>query len=190
MTKLSFVTGSVEKFQEGQLALKAVKSQIQLERMNIDLPEIQELDSKKIISEKLRAAASHCADAIVVEDTALYFEALEYRLPGPLIKWFVKTLGENGLFAVAEKFGKFKAFAVTTLGYSTKTRDAEFFFEGRVEGVIVAPRGTGFGWDSIFQPAHLSSTFAELSLEQKTKISHRGKAFSELGAHFEALKIN
>jgi inosine triphosphate pyrophosphatase len=50
-------------------------------------------------------------------------------------------------------------------------------FIGRCEGTIVAPRGENmFGWDPIFQPKGYTQTFAEMDLEEKNKISHRGKA--------------
>jgi XTP/dITP diphosphohydrolase len=50
--------------------------------------------------------------------------------------------------------------------------------EGVCRGVIIeAPRGTGgFGYDPLFLPDEHSRTFAELSIEEKNKISHRGRA--------------
>jgi len=63
--------------------------------------------------------------------------------------------------------------------------------EGRVElglgecrGVItLEPRGEeGFGYDPIFYLPEMGKTFAELSLESKSKVSHRGKAVREVPA--------
>jgi len=56
------------------------------------------------------------------------------------------------------------------------------FFEGRVEGEIIAvQRGTeGFGYDPIFIPDGFSKTFAEMPLEEKNGISHRGIATQRL----------
>ena len=55
----------------------------------------------------------------------------------------------------------------------------EFFDEGSIEGeILTAPRGTnGFGYDPLFRPCGHEQTFAQLSLDQKNEISHRGKAF-------------
>ena len=51
------------------------------------------------------------------------------------------------------------------------------FFEGKVKGYIVEPRGSrNFGWDSIFQPAGQQKTFGEMSPEEKQRLSPRGKA--------------
>lgn len=55
-------------------------------------------------------------------------------------------------------------------------------FEGMVNGHIRRERsGTGgFGYDSIFQPEGYDITFAEMSMEDKNQVSHRGKAFRKL----------
>ncbi|NPD44691.1 MULTISPECIES: non-canonical purine NTP diphosphatase [unclassified Lentimicrobium] len=58
----------------------------------------------------------------------------------------------------------------------------EFFFEGRVDGSITeTSSGTdGFGYDPIFAPEGNEFTFAEMSLDDKNKISHRGRAVAKL----------
>jgi XTP/dITP diphosphohydrolase len=55
-------------------------------------------------------------------------------------------------------------------------------FEGIVEGIIrIEKKGSnGFGYDPIFQPAGFGKTFAEMSLEEKNKISHRAIALQKL----------
>ena len=51
------------------------------------------------------------------------------------------------------------------------------------------PRGQkGFGWDSIFKPINQKLTFGEMSLNEKLKISHRGKVAKKL-KHFLKLKV-
>jgi XTP/dITP diphosphohydrolase len=54
----------------------------------------------------------------------------------------------------------------------------EHFFEGTVEGTIRHERSgaKGFGYDPIFQPDGYSITFAEMTMEEKNRISHRGRA--------------
>lgn len=62
-------------------------------------------------------------------------------------------------------------------------------FEGVAEGqILTEPRGDGgFGYDPIFQPEGYDRTFAEMSMEEKSAISHRGKAFEKLVAFLNSL---
>ena len=55
-------------------------------------------------------------------------------------------------------------------------------FEGVVEGKITEEkRGrNGFGYDPIFQPNGYASTFGEMSLNEKNKISHRSIAINKM----------
>ena len=53
---------------------------------------------------------------------------------------------------------------------------------GEIKGQIIkVPRGTnGFGYDPVFVPDGYDKTLAELTAEEKNKISHRAKAFGEM----------
>ena len=65
---------------------------------------------------------------------------------------------------------------------------AVHYFEGEVKGTIAyEPRGNqGFGYDPLFIPQGYRSTFAELGLEVKNKISHRALAVKQLIEFFKA----
>jgi len=58
----------------------------------------------------------------------------------------------------------------------------QYLFTGIAKGEITLEKGGshGFGYDPIFRPEGYQETFAELSLETKNAISHRGKATREL----------
>ncbi|MDR0667188.1 MAG: RdgB/HAM1 family non-canonical purine NTP pyrophosphatase [Prevotellaceae bacterium] len=66
----------------------------------------------------------------------------------------------------------------------------EYLFEGRVEGEILTTlHGTqGFGYDPIFRPAGYACTFAEMPVEEKNRLSHRGKAVAQLAAFLQGVK--
>lgn len=62
-------------------------------------------------------------------------------------------------------------------------------FEGICKGIILTKKfgNQGFGYDPIFQPQGFEHSFAEMSLEQKGKISHRGLATLKLIAFLQKL---
>ena len=66
----------------------------------------------------------------------------------------------------------------------------EHIFEGTVEGTIRhEPSGShGFGYDPIFQPDGYDITFAEMSIKEKNKISHRAAAVEKLIAFLNKSK--
>ena len=54
------------------------------------------------------------------------------------------------------------------------------FYEGRVDGTITSQKcgDNGFGYDPIFIPQGYKKTFAQMSPEEKSAISHRGRALA------------
>ena len=60
-------------------------------------------------------------------------------------------------------------------------------YEASCEGIILTePAGeNGFGYDPVFYYPPLEKTFAQLSIEEKSRVSHRGKAVRELHAEFD-----
>lgn len=58
----------------------------------------------------------------------------------------------------------------------------QFIFEGICEGTILTEkRGkSGFGYDPIFMPDGFNTSFAEMDMNEKGNISHRGKAIEKL----------
>jgi inosine triphosphate pyrophosphatase len=170
---LYFITGNKGKLAEVQAVLPDV------EALDIDLPEIQSLDAHEIIKAKLLEAQKHQTGEFIVEDNSLYLEGIK-GLPGPLIKWFLKTVGSDGLYKMAEAFGNFNAEAKVIIGYSNSAKEI-FFFEGTTKGTIVPARGSGgFGWDPIFQPEGYDKTFGELTPEEKNSFSMRRIAVEKL----------
>jgi XTP/dITP diphosphohydrolase len=74
-----------------------------------------------------------------------------------------------------------RAYFVAVLVLAYPDGHAESY-EGRVEGVILeAPRGEGgFGYDPLFYVPEAGKTFAEMTLEEKARYSHRGRALEAL----------
>ena len=64
------------------------------------------------------------------------------------------------------------------------------YFEGKVEGCILTERygKGGFGYDPIFMPDRFAVSFAEMPLEVKNQISHRGLAVKQLVQYLDPAK--
>jgi XTP/dITP diphosphohydrolase len=64
-------------------------------------------------------------------------------------------------------------------------------YEAQCKGLITdtTEGNKGFGYDPIFYYPPLSRTFAQLSSEEKNRVSHRGKAFAELKAEFDKVLL-
>ncbi len=60
--------------------------------------------------------------------------------------------------------------------------DKQFVFEGICKGEILKSKtgSEGFGYDPIFKPEGFTQSFAEMSMAQKSNISHRGLAVQKL----------
>ena len=70
-------------------------------------------------------------------------------------------------------------------------RGPALIYEGRCEGEIaLEERGeSGFGYDPVFFYPPLNRTFAQLSQEEKNRVSHRGQAMAELKQEFDKVMI-
>lgn len=167
-----FITGNRLKFAEISSVIEEV------EQLDLDLPEIQEIDPKKIIEAKLETAVAKGLTPVMVEDTSLYFDSMN-GLPGPLIKWFLKAVGTQGVHELAMRSGDTKAEAKTVIGIARSPGQFEYF-EGSVTGEIVASRGIEFGWNSIFLPTGSSQTFGEMTDQERLRWSMRRIAAEKL----------
>jgi non-canonical purine NTP pyrophosphatase (RdgB/HAM1 family) len=172
MKPLLFITGNQDKLRDVRSLIPAVQG------IDLDLAEIQELDAHKIIAAKVTEAQKYQTGAFIVEDTSLTLDAMN-GLPGPLVKWFLKAVGLEGIYHLTQVYNSTRATARTLIGYADE--DGLHFFEGSLCGTLVPPRGTaGFGWDPLFQPDGSEKTFAEMTPDEKNQYSMRKKAVEGL----------
>ena len=151
-------------------------------RVSISLPEIQAATVEDITRYKLEAARSKGYGRLVVEDVSLGFDELG-NFPGPYVRWLLEAAGGQGLAAIAYALNNRAARAQCCVAYWDGTEGKIFLGECAGE-VLVEPRGEQlFGWDAWFQPHGSSKTFAEMSPEEKDRVSHRGNAYRQLAAH-------
>jgi XTP/dITP diphosphohydrolase len=116
---------------------------------------------------------------IIVEDAGLFIEALN-GFPGPYSSYVYRTIGIQGILKLMEGISNRRARFVSVIALAY--RDGIMLFKGEVEGEITyEPRGKrGFGFDPIFVPEGSTKTFAEMTPEEKSLISHRGRAARKL----------
>jgi len=187
---ITFVTGNKNKLLEVQRLLSSDRTQsipFDLDNAKLDLPELQG-SPEQIAREKCETAANRLQSAVMTEDTSLCFHALQ-GLPGPYIKWFLDDLGHDGLNKLLQGFDDNRAYAQTIIAFSSGPGKEVHLFDGRTEGRIVPPRGAlDFGWDPVFEPlpdeGHSGGiasglTYAEMTKDDKNKISHRSRAFQK-----------
>ncbi|CEO95208.1 Inosine triphosphate pyrophosphatase [Plasmodiophora brassicae] len=175
--RLIFVTGNQNKLREAKEILGAAVPW--LESRSMDLPELQG-EPVDIAMQKCRIAAETVNGAVLVEDTCLCFNAL-HGLPGPYVKWFLKKTGHAGLNNLLHAYDDKTAYALCTFAFSEGPGSTPIVFQGTCEGSIVQARGPpDFGWDPIFQPQGYTTTFAEMSKDEKNAISHRFRALEKL----------
>jgi XTP/dITP diphosphohydrolase len=119
------------------------------------------------------------------DDTGLEVETLKGE-PGVLSARYAgpqKSSSDNIVLLLKNLSGKADRTAqFRTVICLVRSETEIHYFEGIVEGEIInEPRGSqGFGYDPIFVPKGFTKTLAEMSMDEKNKISHRAKAVNQL----------
>ncbi len=172
MMEIAYITGNEMKFNEAKQILSNINW------VKADLPEIQSLDPKEVIMAKVKEAMEY-RRTFIVEDISLHLNCIK-GLPGPLIKWFLSSIGTEGIYELVDRYGDFKAKAICSVCYA-KDENELFFFEGEVDGEIVKPDlNSNFSWNSLFKPICSEKSLSSLSAEERNKISPRGIALKKL----------
>ncbi|CAN5234597.1 XTP/dITP diphosphatase [soil metagenome] len=169
-----FVTSNENKLREASEILG-----VDLDRANVDVPEIQSLDFEEVAAAKALAARRALGDPaypVIVDDSGLSVGAWG-GFPGPLTRWLMKSVGNTGLLKMLATEEDRSAQAVCVVAVAAPSGSVRVF-RGVVEGEISRePRGEGgFGFDPIFVPEGQTRTYAEMG-DEKSMDSHRTRAF-------------
>ena len=132
---------------------------------------------------KSQYVADHYQMDCFADDSGLEIEALNQE-PGIFSARYsgVKNDQENLKLVLQKMEGQSNRKARFRTVISLIRNQEHFLFEGIIYGNIrETPTGEqGFGYDPIFEPEGYSQTFAEMSMDQKNKISHRALAMQKL----------
>ncbi len=171
---IALVTGNPNKIAEARRLCG-----VELEAVELELPEIQSLDLEEVLRAKGEEAFRRLRRPLIVEETGLELAALN-DFPGPLVKWMLTAVGHEGIARVAQALGDTRATARCQL--LLVDAETSLLADGVTRGhLVLPPRGEGgFGWDPVFQPEEETRTYAELAEDEKDRLSHRGRAWRKL----------
>lgn len=190
MKKIVFATNNSHKLDELR---KLTEGKIEILSLNDigchdDIPETADtLEGNAVI--KARWVKEHYGYDCFADDTGLEVEALD-GAPGVFSARYAGGEGHDSLANMKlllsnmrekeNRNARFRTVIALIEGYDEK------LFEGIVKGEIThEPAGTsGFGYDPVFRPEGYNLTFAEMSADEKNRISHRGRAVAKLIDYF------
>jgi XTP/dITP diphosphohydrolase len=169
--KITVVTSNPHKAQE---VTAFFGDAVHVEHEPLEIPEYRYEEIAVIAREKARYAYEKVQGPLIVDDTGFFIQALS-GFPGSCAAYVMKTLGNDGILKLMDGVGNRASWFETVIAYAdgrvVKT------FSGRIDGMIVPPRGSlGFGYDPIFEWE--GRTLAELTMEEKSRVSHRGRALA------------
>ena len=151
--------------------------------IDLDHTEIQSLDVKKIVEHKAEEAYKIVKNEVLVEDVSLTFKALD-KLPGPLVKWFLESIGAEGLCRLLDNFSDRSAVASVIFALYDGTTMKLFY--GEMQGTIAKhPQGDSFGWTPIFIPKGYTKSYGEMSHEEQNKSSMRRIAVEKINNYLK-----
>jgi len=191
--KIVFATNNDHKIREISQALGKKFDLLSLSEidLNHEIPENERtLEGNALV--KARYIYDRCDHNVFADDTGLEVEALDGE-PGVLSARYAgqdKDSEANISKLLKELENKRNRKARFRTVIALILDGVEYLFEGVVTGIIINERRgkEGFGYDSVFCPANEKRTFAEMSLSEKTRISHRALAVEKLARFLSEMK--
>jgi len=194
--KICFASNNINKIKEINEMLGTSYDIIGLRDLNIkeDIPETgQTLEENSGI--KARYVFDKHFIPVFADDSGLLVEALNGE-PGVYSARYAGPEKNNEknidlLLSKLKKTQNRKARFETVITLIEESGN-ELQFKGSIHGTIIKNRkgAGGFGYDPVFIPNGYNFTFAEMTSEEKNKISHRFKAVQKLVAHLHKLNEN
>lgn len=188
MKEIVFASNNPNKLKEIQAVLKEIKI-LSLNDIgcNEELPETKDTLEGNALQKASYVKENYGYDCFA-DDTGLMVDALGGR-PGVYSARYAGEAcnAENNMNKLLNELeGKNNRSAKFMTVIALVQGDKYQFFHGEVEGLISTERHgeEGFGYDPIFFPEGRGVSFAQMSNEEKNKISHRGRAVAKLMDYF------
>jgi len=185
-----FATNNINKFNEARKVLAEYK--IAVGMLRVKTLEIQSESLEEIAKTSVIEAFEKCNLPVIAEDAGLFIHALK-GFPGPYAAYVYKTIGNRGLLQLMENVENRKAEFQSVIAHYSPEFKSPTCFTGEATGEITKEERKGdhkhgFGFDPIFKPANCNKTFAEMSLTEKNKHSHRAKALHKFAECYKKLQ--
>lgn len=184
-----FATNNVHKFNEARQVL--AEYDIATGMLRIKSLEIQSNSLEEIAKTSVIDASEKCHLPIIVEDAGLFVETLN-GFPGPYAAYVYKTIGNKGILQIMREAENRNARFESAIAYHSSKLDTPMCFLGEVAGEITreerkGDNELGFGFDPIFKPADSEKTFAEMTIAEKNRFSHRASALRKFAEWYRNL---
>ncbi len=182
-----FATNNIHKFNEALQVL--AEYDIAVGMLRIKSLEIQSNSLEEIAKTSVIDAVEKCHLPIIVEDAGLFVETLN-GFPGPYAAYVYKTVGNKGLLQIMREAENRNARFESAIAYQSSNLDATMCFSGEAVGEITREERkgngkSGFGFDPIFKPADSEKTFAEMTIAEKNRFSHRASALRKFAEWYK-----
>lgn len=173
---LKIVTSNPGKVEEFRKAFSDLGIEIEHVRMAYTEPQVSALE--EVADAGISELASKGMTDFLIDDSGMFIDALE-GFPGVYSSYVQKTVGNDGILKLMDGIGNRKAEFRCCIGCYVNGK--RIVVTGVCPGVILqrASGSVGFGYDPIFSPDGKVS-FAEMPLDAKNGISHRGRAIKLL----------
>ena len=193
---LVLATRNKGKKREFELLFKGLPGEIKGVSEFQKIPEFEEEGStfEEIAINKAQFVSKALDLPVIADDSGLTVEALN-GAPGIFSARYAgksATNGQNNRKLLEKMEGKENRNAIFVCSIAISKPTGQFLtYTGRCSGIILhEPAGTnGFGYDPFFYYSPLGKTFAQLSVEEKSRVSHRGQAMRKLKNDFKKIMI-
>jgi XTP/dITP diphosphohydrolase len=169
---LIMVTSNINKAREVAEFFGGV---LDVTHLPLEIPELRSDNVELISRQKAQYAYDQLLTPLIVDDTSFSIDALN-GFPGPYAAYVLDSIGNTGILKLMNDVENRNAHFTTVIAFADEYGIRHF--SGTIHGrIIPVPRGNGgFGYDPIFEVD--GKTLAELTLEEKSRISHRALALT------------
>jgi XTP/dITP diphosphohydrolase len=182
MKRITFCTGNAHKFAEVQHLISSEIPDLELIQSKAPLIEIQADCLEDVAKFKVNSVINLLNPPYFVEDAGFFVDDTLRGFPGVYSSYVMKSIGYAGILKILGNIDPRKAHFEAVIAYCDENKEIHLF-KGENHGTVAydAKGNSGFGFDPIFISSETpGKTFAELTMEEKNKISHRRRAFIKL----------